>query len=51
VRDFTRLQVSMDVLLDFQSLSSGRLLVRVSDHRALDYRDLWGTDKFWTHGF
>lgn len=52
VRDFSRLQVSLDVLLDFQSLSGGGLLssefpiiVR------LDYKDRWGSDKFWTHGF
>jgi hypothetical protein len=52
VRDFDRLTVSMDVLLDFQSLSGGGLLssefpiiVR------LDYKDRWGNDKFWTHGF
>lgn len=52
VRDFDRLEVSLDVLLDFQSLSGGGLLssefpiiVR------LDYKDIWGNDKFWTHGF
>jgi len=52
VRDFDRLTVSMDVLIDFQSLSGGGLLssefpiiVR------LDYKDRWGSDKFWTHGF
>lgn len=52
VRDFARLEVSLDVLLDFQSLSGGGLLssefpiiVR------LDYKDRWGNDKFWTHGF
>jgi hypothetical protein len=52
VRDYDRLTVSMDVLLDFQSLSGGGLLssefpiiVR------LDYKDRWGSDKFWTHGF
>ena len=52
VRDFDRLEVSADVRLDFQSLSGGGLLssefpiiVR------LDYKDLWGNDKFWTHGF
>ena len=52
VRDFRRLELSLDVLLDFQSLSGGGLLssefpiiVR------LDYKDLWGHDKFWTHGF
>jgi len=52
VRDFDRLQVSLDVKLDSQSLSGGGLqstefpiIVR------LDYKDLWGNDKFWTHGF
>jgi hypothetical protein len=52
VRDFDQLAVSLDVLLDFQSLSGGGLLssefpiiVR------LDYKDRWGSDKFWTHGF
>lgn len=52
VRDFVRLEVSFDVRLDLQSLSGGGLLssefpiiVR------LDYKDRWGTDKFWTHGF
>jgi hypothetical protein len=52
VRDFARLELSLDVLLEFQSLSGGGLLssefpiiVR------LDYKDLWGDDKFWTHGF
>jgi hypothetical protein len=52
VRDFDRLEVSLDVKLDSQSLSGGGLqstefpiIVR------LDYKDLWGNDKFWTHGF
>jgi hypothetical protein len=52
VRDFDRLEVSLDLKLEFQSLSGGGLLssefpiiVRV------DYKDLWGDDKFWTHGF
>jgi hypothetical protein len=52
VRDFAELVVSTDVRLDFQSLSGGGLLssefpiiVR------LDYKDRWGNDKFWTHGF
>jgi hypothetical protein len=52
VRDFDRLEISADIRLDFQSLSGGGLLssefpiiVR------LDYKDLWGNDKFWTHGF
>jgi hypothetical protein len=52
VRDFDRLEVALDVMLDFQSLSAGGqqssefpVIVR------LDYKDLWGNDKFWTHGF
>lgn len=52
VRDFDRLEISLDVKVAFQSLSGGGLLssefpliVR------LDYKDLWGNDKFWTHGF
>jgi len=52
VRDFDRLDISLDVKVAFQSLSGGGLLssefpliVR------LDYKDLWGNDKFWTHGF
>lgn len=52
VRDFVRLEVTLDIRLDFQSLSGGGLLssefpiiVR------LDYKDRWGNDKFWTHGF
>jgi hypothetical protein len=52
VRDFSRLEVALDVLLDYQDLPGGGLLssefpviVR------LDYEDIWGDDKFWTHGF
>jgi hypothetical protein len=52
VRDFDRLEVALDVMLEFQSLSAGGqqssefpVIVR------LDYKDLWGSDKFWTHGF
>ncbi|MEJ2734991.1 MAG: FecR domain-containing protein [Anaerolineae bacterium] len=52
VRDFDRLEVALDVMLSFQSLSGGGqqssefpIIVR------LDYKDLWGNDKFWTHGF
>jgi len=51
-RDFVRLAVLLDVKLDFQSLSGGGMLssefpiiVR------LDYKDRWGNDQFWTHGF
>jgi hypothetical protein len=52
VRDFDRLEVALDAQLEFQSLSGGGLqssefpiIVR------LDYKDLWGNDQFWTHGF
>jgi hypothetical protein len=52
VRDFLRLEVLLDLRLDFQSLSGGGLqssefpiIVR------LDYKDISGNDKFWTHGF
>jgi hypothetical protein len=52
VRDFVQLEVSFDVKLEFQSLSGGGqqssefpVIVR------LDYKDRWGNDKFWTHGF
>jgi hypothetical protein len=52
VRDFDRLQVSLDVKLDFQSLSGGGLLsTEFPIIVRLDYKDLWGNDKFWTHGF
>jgi len=52
VRDFRQLEVLLDVKLDFQSLSGGGMvssefpvIVR------LDYKDRWGNDQFWTHGF
>lgn len=52
VRDFARLEVVLDVKLSFQSLSGGGLqssefpiIVR------LDYKDAYGNDNFWTHGF
>lgn len=52
VRDFRVLEITLDVLLEFQSLSGGGLLssefpliVR------LNYKDRWGNDQFWTHGF
>jgi hypothetical protein len=52
VRDFVRLEVLLDLRLDFQSLSGGGLqssefpiIVR------LDYKDIGGKDMFWTHGF
>ncbi len=52
VRDYTRLTISLDVQLNYQSLSGGGerstefpIIVR------LDYKDRWGNDTFWTHGF
>lgn len=52
VRDFARLEVVLDVKLSFQSLSGGGMqssefpiIVR------LDYKDIYGNDNFWTHGF
>ena len=52
VRDYLRLEVSLDIRLDFQSLSGGGQLS--SEYPVivrLDYKDRWGNDKFWTHGF
>jgi hypothetical protein len=52
VRDFDRLEVSADIRLDYQSLSGGGLLSsEFPIIIRLDYKDLWGNDKFWTHGF
>lgn len=52
VRDFARLEVSLDILLDFQSLSGGgQLSSEFPIIVRLDYKDRWGNDKFWTHGF
>jgi hypothetical protein len=52
VRDFVRLEVSLDVRLDFQSLSGGgQLSSEFPVIVRLDYKDRWGNDKFWTHGF
>ncbi len=52
VRDFDRLEVSADIKLDLQSLSGGGLLSsEFPIILRLDYKDLWGNDKFWTHGF
>jgi hypothetical protein len=52
VRDFDYLAVAVNVRLLYQSLSGGGqlnsefpIIVR------LDYKDLWGNDKFWTQGF
>ncbi len=52
VLDFDRLEVSADIKLDLQSLSGGGLLSsEFPIILRLDYKDLWGNDKFWTHGF
>jgi len=52
VRDFSRLEIALDVRLDFQSLSGGGMLSsEFPIIIRLDYKDRWGTDKFWTHGF
>ena len=52
VRDFDRLEISADIRLDYQSLSGGGLLSsEFPIILRLDYKDLWGDDKFWTHGF
>jgi hypothetical protein len=51
-RDFTRLVLSLDVMLNFQSLSGGgQLSSEYPVQVRLDYKDRWGNDKFWTHGF
>ena len=52
VRDFDQLEISADIRLDHQSLSGGGLLSsEFPIILRLDYKDLWGNDKFWTHGF
>ncbi len=52
VRDYVRLEVSLDIRLDFQSLSGGgQLSSEFPVIVRLDYKDRWGDDKFWTHGF
>jgi hypothetical protein len=52
VRDFTRLVLSLDVMLSFQSLSGGgQLSSEYPIQVRLDYKDRYGNDKFWTHGF
>jgi hypothetical protein len=52
VRDYVRLEVSVDVMLEFQSLSGGgQLSSEFPIIVRLDYKDRWGNDQFWTHGF
>ena len=52
IRDFTSLKLHLDVQLIYQSLSGGGhrssefpIMVR------LDYKDSYGNDQFWVHGF
>jgi hypothetical protein len=52
VRDFTSMRFHADVQLLYQSLSGGGymssefpVIVRI------DYKDIYGIDRFWTHGF
>jgi hypothetical protein len=52
VRDFDYLQISLDVMLNYQSLSGGgQLSSEFPVIVRLDYKDQWGNDQFWTHGF
>jgi len=52
VRDFVRLELALDVRLEFQSLSGGgQLSSEFPIIVRLDYKDRWGNDQFWTHGF
>jgi hypothetical protein len=52
VRDFDRLEISLDVMLNYQSLSGGgQLSSEFPVIVRLDYKDQWGNDQFWTHGF
>jgi hypothetical protein len=52
IRDFTSLKLHLDVRLIYQSLSGGGffssefpIMIR------LDYKDPYGNDRFWVHGF
>ncbi len=52
VRDFDRLTVSVDLKLVFHSLSGGgQLSSEFPVMVRLDYKDIWGNDNFWVHGF
>jgi hypothetical protein len=52
VRDFRVLEITLDVLLEFQSLSGGgQLSSEFPIIVRLNYKDRWGNDQFWTHGF
>jgi hypothetical protein len=52
VRDFDRLEVALAVQIDFQSLSGGGMASSEFPVQVrLTYKDQWGNDQFWTHGF
>lgn len=52
VRDFDRLEIALGVQVEFQSLSGGGMLSSEFPLQVrLDYKDQWGDDQFWTHGF
>lgn len=52
VRDYSRLVLSFDVLLSFQSLSGGgQLSSEFPIQVRIDYKDRYGNDNFWTRGF
>lgn len=52
VRDFRALEIALDVRLEFQSLSGGgQLSSEFPIIVRLNYKDRWGNDQFWTHGF
>jgi hypothetical protein len=52
VRDFDRLEIALGAQVEFQSLSGGGMLSSEFPLQVrLDYKDQWGDDQFWTHGF
>ncbi len=52
IRDFTSLKLHLDVRLVYQSLSGGGFLSSEFPIMVrLDYRDPYGNDRFWVHGF
>ena len=52
IRDFTSLKLHLDVRLIYQSLSGGGFLSSEFPIMVrLDYKDPYGNDQFWVHGF
>jgi hypothetical protein len=52
IRDFTSLKLHLDVRLIYQSLAGGGFLSSEFPIMVrLDYKDPWGNDQFWVHGF